>query len=339
LNLSSPNKWLPYQKVFLFAFAGVFYLFLYTFLHEGGHALVGFLSGGEIAAFNVNFFNLSAPHVSVTGDFTAAQTLFLNVGGVGLPALVWVLFLLVMPRRGNLAIEIIKVVSNMGILSTFLVWVIIPILYLQGARPSDDSTNFLVNSRVNPLAVSAVFLGFIVGGWALFRSRIGGMRQELELIHLPDSEWVSAAVWRTLLMMAGTLLVCGFAAFAINGFKFSAPRTERVAGYFLPPAGYNRVVEIDLAKDKRSQEVIYTFEVKKAGQVGVFLQVNWINTPYLDVRLQGPEQYDRVILHGEGYFAEIDRAQVEELLQPGQYNVVLSNEKSVGTVSVYSWEK
>lgn len=83
-------------------------VYLYTFLHEGGHALVILLSGNAITAFNLNFFDLSA-HVEMTGQFPPAGAALNYLAGVALPLLLWAVFMAVAPRRMNVVMEMIKV--------------------------------------------------------------------------------------------------------------------------------------------------------------------------------------------------------------------------------------
>src|SRR5690349_9034665 len=75
----------------------LFVLVTYTFLHEGGHAVVGLLMGGTVTAFNLNFLNLSA-HVGIEGDFTTFQNCVISLAGVSLPLLIWGVLVSLAPR-------------------------------------------------------------------------------------------------------------------------------------------------------------------------------------------------------------------------------------------------
>src|SRR6185369_16869958 len=88
----------------------LFVLVTYTFLHEGGHAIVGLLMGGTITAFNLNFLNLSA-HVGIEGDLTTFQNCVISLAGVSFPLLIWAAFLSLAPRRSNLVIDSVKLIS------------------------------------------------------------------------------------------------------------------------------------------------------------------------------------------------------------------------------------
>ena len=167
-------------KIFLLLFITLFVFFLYTFLHESGHALIGVLSGGTITSFSVNFFDLSA-HVGMTGQFTPAQAVANNLAGVSLPLLVWLGFMLVVPKRANFALESIKVVGSAMFLSSLLAWIILPLIFWAGQAPRDDVINFLSNSRIHPLWVTIVALLAYISGWLLFAKKIGGLRYEIDL--------------------------------------------------------------------------------------------------------------------------------------------------------------
>ena len=100
---------------------------LYTTLHEGGHALAGLAFGGKVSDFNVNFFNLSAPHVNIDGTFTPSRHAVINVSGAGLPLLVWFLLMLLLPKRSGFVLQWTKIIFTMGTLNTLLAWIILPL--------------------------------------------------------------------------------------------------------------------------------------------------------------------------------------------------------------------
>jgi hypothetical protein len=119
----TPSQPLAYslQKIFLLLITLLASLFLYTFLHEAGHALVSVLVGGHIQVFSVNFWDLSA-HVSAAGDFSRGQQIVSNLAGVGLPILVWLGFILAAPRRANLLLELVKLCASLMALNPLLVY-------------------------------------------------------------------------------------------------------------------------------------------------------------------------------------------------------------------------
>ena len=319
------------QKVFLFLFVMLFAVFIYTFLHEGGHALVGILSGGMITAFSVNFLDLSA-HVAMMGTLTPVQTVINNLAGAGLPLLVWLIFMLVAPKRANLAIESMKVIGSLIFLNTLLAWIVLPVLILAGQAPSDDVTHFIINTGIYPLWVTIVALLLYIGGWLFFRSRIEGLRPEFERFRKVDQPVVTPEVRKTALGTLGVFVLCGLIAFSANGFKLVAPREDP----FMPPPGYSLVKTIELSQAVYTQAVVHAFTLEKPAEAGVYLLIQDVISEYLDVKLTGSHAYDRLIVHAEGYTAHRDNPHVEESLQPGRYQLILTSKPSPGTLSIYT---
>ncbi len=319
-----------YQKVLLILFISLFVVLTYTFLHEGGHALVGILSGERLTAFS--FIDLNA-HVSLDGSLSPSQAVLSNISGVTLPLLAWLVFILLAPRQSNLAIECLKIFASAFVLSTLLAWIALPVQFIYGKAPlSDDVTNFLRNSGLPPLLVSFLALAIFLSGWALLYRRIPGLRSELALIRKPDQELMSSAVWKASGVMAALLLGFTAVGWAANGFRIAAP--GRAPG-FLPPSGYALIKTIDLSEKEYAGEAIYRFNLEKTGTAGVYLLIQNINSPYFEVILSGPGGYKKLLVHAEGYTAIQDNPHMEERLQAGEYQVILTSKASPGELQVY----
>jgi hypothetical protein len=207
-------------KFVLFLLLALFCLFLYTFLHEGGHALAGILSGGTVTGFSVNFLDFSA-HVSLAGGFTQAEMVANTLAGPSLPLLVWLVFILIIPKRTNFALESIKLTATMIFLSTLLAWVILPLVYLSGQFPRDDVIDFLMQSGVAPPGVTVAALGVYIGGWLLFIWKIDGVRHEIEQLRDPHAGVFTPDILTTFWICLGILLICILVAFAANGCRVS----------------------------------------------------------------------------------------------------------------------
>lgn len=318
------------QKIALLLFITLFIVFLYTFLHEAGHAVVAILSGGMITNFSINFWHISA-HVDVIGVLSPAQTIVNNLAGAGLPLLVWLLFMAAVPKRANLALESIKVVGTLVFLNTLLAWIVLPLFFWAGHTPSDDIVNFLKNSGLHPLGVTVAALFAYIGGWFLFTTKIDGVSREIDLFHNRDEPVMTLAVRNTALSVIGLFALLGFLAFSANGYRLTAPRSDP----FLPPQGYQLAKTIDLSPGEYTQSVAHTFTIDRLTMAGVYLLVENINSDYFEVRLTGPDQYDHLIIHAEGYTAVRDNPHVEDNLQPGQYHCILTSRSSVGILSIY----
>ena len=205
---------------------------LYTFLHEGGHALVGALSGANISGFSVNFWDLSA-HVNLEGTFSPAQTILLNVAGVSLPLLVWSIFVLLTPKRVNPNLQIFKFTSGIIPISSLLAWAVIPILVMLGQSPADDSTNFLRNTQIFPPLVSGGALLLMAAGLGLMLRQIGGRRGLVQRMRAEMQDFWSPAARRTLLALTGVLAAVVLASIALNGGTLEKNRTTLPADYTL----------------------------------------------------------------------------------------------------------
>ena len=313
----------------LVLFVILFVFFMYTFLHEGGHAIAGWLFGQSLAEFDVSFWDLSA-HVGMTGgELTQTQLAIRAVAGPGLPLLIWVIFISLVPRKTGFTLEVLKFLSSMTVVNTLLVWIILPILFLLGNAPSDDVTNFLRYSRMPPLLLSVTALILYVRGWSLFLSKIDGLRNELLLFSTTDHEKLLEA-GKTVPVMAALMAVCIVTAFALNGFAGGTPLDR-----FSPPQGYDPVAQIDLSTQPYSEETLAQFTLTELTTVGVFLTVRDINTPYFDLSVTGLDGFSSTVLHGEGYRADRDGGLWEESLQPGTYQIVLTSRQSPGNISLY----
>jgi hypothetical protein len=330
LKLMPATRASQWRKVALLLLVALFAVVLYTFLHEGGHALAALLSGGTLTAFSINFLDLSA-HVSYTGALTRAQTIVNNAAGAALPLLAWLGFMLAVPKRTNLALEWLKVVATLMCLNTLLAWIVLPVVYLSGQAPNDDVTNFLNNSAAPPLLVSGAALLLYLGGWLLFARKLDAPRALLARLRQPDQAALTPAVRRTALALAGILAACALAAFGLNGFRLTTPARDP----FLPPTGYVLIETFEVAGVAYDAHVAHAFHLAAAQPVGVYLLISQLDAEYFEVELVGPEPYRRVLLHGEGYTPERDGARFEDTLPPGDYQLLLTSRAARGTVSVY----
>jgi hypothetical protein len=313
----------------LVLFVILFVFFMYTFLHEGGHAIASWLFGQSLAEFDVSFWDLSA-HVGMTGrELTQAQLAIRAVAGASLPFIVWVIFISLVPRTAGFSLEVLKFLSSMTVVNTLLVWIILPILYLLRSAPPDDVTNFLRYSQMPPVLLSVTALILYVRGWSLFLSKIDGLRNELLLFSTTDHEKLLEA-GKTVPVMAALMAVCIVTAFALNGFAGGTPLDR-----FSPPQGYDPVAQIDLSTQPYSEETLAQFTLTELTTVGVFLTVRDINTPYFDLSVTGLDGFSSTVLHGEGYRADRDGGLWEESLQPGTYQIVLTSRQSPGNISLY----
>lgn len=159
-------------------------LYLYTFLHEGGHALIAIIYGGKVDKL---ILGLNA-HVQTSGAvFTPFGEALFNSMGVLLP----VIFLFVALIAYRTVIKhafyhIFYGLISICITSTLLVWVIIPFMALFASPPAgDDSTKFLNVTGLNPLAVMAAAV-LIIAALVILIFKKGLMRKIKEIIFTLD---------------------------------------------------------------------------------------------------------------------------------------------------------
>jgi hypothetical protein len=314
----------------LILFVGLFVFFMYTFLHEGGHAITGLLFGQSLTEFDVSFWDFSAHVGMIGGELTESQLAVQAVAGAFLPLLLWTIFISLVPRKGNFTLETLKLISSMAVVNTLLAWIVLPILFLLGKAPSDDVINFLRYSQMPPLTLTCIAFFFYIGGWILFLSKIDGLRNELLLFSTIDQEKFATGTRRTILLMTSLLMLCILSAVVLNS---SADRNS--LNKFTPPQDFAPVAQIDLSTRAYSTEILTTFLVNKPAYVGVFIAIRGINTTYFDLRVIGPDGYASTVMHGESYSAFQDGGLWEESLAPGEYQIVLTSHQSPGTASVY----
>lgn len=327
------NQETQYQKVLLVLFITLFVVLTYTFLHEGGHALVAIFSGKQLTAFSFIDFNA---HVSLDGNLMPSQAILYYLAGVSLPLLVWLVFILLTPKQSFLTVESLKLVASGTVLSTLLAWIVLPVLFLYGKAPlADDVTNFLRNSGMPPLLVSGLALVLFIGGLVLLFRRITDLRSELVYFRRPDQQLVSQAVWKASGILATLLLLYAGVGFVANGFRLSAP--NRPPSY-LPPSGYTLVKTINLSEKEYAEETIYTIDVEKTSTVGIYLLIQNINSPYFEVVVSHPGAYQKQLIHAEGYTATQDTPHMEERFLAGKYQIILTSKISPGMLLVYLYK-
>jgi hypothetical protein len=318
------------STVLLILFVSVFVFFLYTFLHELGHALAGWFFGQSLTEFDASFWDLSA-HVSLAGGhLTQMELAIQSAAGVLLPLLVWAIFISLVPRKGGFVLETLKLIASMAVINTLLAWIILPGLFLIGKAPSDDVTNFLNYSQMPPLLLSFTALVLYANCWMFFLSRIDGFRNELLMFRTPEINRLDRSAKKTIAVMAGIMASCAFLVIAFN-MQAAGNRSGR----FSPPQGYAKAAEIDLSHRPYSSESVARFTLEQPSSAGVFIVVNNIDTTYFDLSVAGPDGARSTVLHGEGYSASQDGGLWEKMLQPGIYKVVLTSNQSSGTASIY----
>ncbi len=106
----------------------------------------------------------------------------------------------------------------------------------------------------------------------------------------------------------------------------------------MPPSNYQQAAEVDLAAQPYDEELLGELALTETAAVAIFYTLPKADTAYLDLRLIGPEDGDRVILHSENYRTDEDGGGIwEQELPAGTYRLVLTAEPGPGVLSVY-WD-
>ncbi|GAP12508.1 peptidase M50B-like [Longilinea arvoryzae] len=302
-----------------------FTTFVYTTLHEGGHALAALLSGGTVGLIDVNFLNFSA-HAVLDGTFTNAQQALISVSGWALPVLVYLIFLGITRSGRNLLLIAVRWIGGVSVLGSTLPWVVLPLVYLSGERPADDVISFVIFSGLPPILVALVFAALVAGGIALIVAGWGQVSAIHNWSRQPESPMANPTVRRTLAGMALLAAVLAGSLLWIN----------RDAQTAVIPAGYRLAAEFDLAQADRAGVTLYAFDQTEAGPLGLLVLARNVRTDYLDVSITGPENWSFPILHGEGYSTVEDRSNPAwGELPAGRYAVVLTGSPARGKILVY----
>ncbi|HHW32161.1 MAG TPA: hypothetical protein GXX20_10910 [Clostridiaceae bacterium] len=146
-------------------------IYLYTLLHEGGHALVAIMYGGRIDSFVLGF----NAYVSQSGaNFTPLGESLFNIAGVLLPAICLAVALKFYNRNVvNPIYHYIYGTITIAVIGSFLASVVIPLISLFTEPPVDDDiSKFLQVSGLNPLLVSFTAI-MIILLFLLFSYKIG----------------------------------------------------------------------------------------------------------------------------------------------------------------------
>ena len=138
-------------------FSSILLIFLYTLLHEGGHALVAISYGGKV---NKLTLGLNA-HVQTAGtNFTTFSEALFNSAGALLPVIFLIIALVIYkPKINNIFYHIFYGLLSLNIIGSLLAWVTVPLIALFTLPPAgDDITKFLNITGLHPLFVSLIAL-------------------------------------------------------------------------------------------------------------------------------------------------------------------------------------
>ena len=130
------------------------WFFLYAFLHEAGHALVGLAYGGTIE--NFVFWNVNAHVGIINADLTSFGASLMNSAGMLLPVILGAIAIaFYKPHVKFIGYHFCFCAGSVSLVFTMLTWVVIPIISLFTYMTGEDTTHFLNSSGIHPILVSA----------------------------------------------------------------------------------------------------------------------------------------------------------------------------------------
>ena len=255
-------------------------LYVYTFLHEGGHALVGVLYGGTIEKF---VLGLNA-HVRISGaSFTPFGAALFHAAGVLLPVMILVIALAVYKTsHKNIHYHLFHGLFGFGIIGSLFAWIAIPVMAMFSEPPAgDDVTKFLQTTGIHPVmvilataAVMAIMLFWIVklgipNQLKSYHKEFIGRGKIMEGKNSTGSSTLSAK---------GNEKITGITKIhhsAKGGWRFSIIQMVVITGVillvaiagvrtFLQPT-YLLDVQVSLQIDESKKQETFHFEVGKSG--------------------------------------------------------------------------
>ena len=136
------------------------WLYIYTFLHEIGHAMVITYYGGTIVSFELGF---NARVISYGANFTTFGAALNNAAGLLFPMIVGFLFILLYsPKVKEVCYHICYLVMILSLICFASIWVLVPVLSLYIEMPHDDTMKFLETTGFDPLLVASGGLLLII---------------------------------------------------------------------------------------------------------------------------------------------------------------------------------
>ena len=136
-------------------------IFIYTFLHEAGHALVAIHYGETISEFN---FGLKGHVTFFTSNMSDIDISIMKIAGLIFPLLIMYLTMIIYNKK--ITSKIYQLFYSMFCITTtssMLSLVIVPILFkMYRLTPGDDVVDFLYKSKLEPLYVSWFSLGVFI---------------------------------------------------------------------------------------------------------------------------------------------------------------------------------
>ncbi|MEC9488327.1 MAG: hypothetical protein UMV23_02445 [Halanaerobium sp.] len=300
-----------------FIILGLF-ITIYATLHEAGHALSVLLFGGEITFFNINLFDA---RMSYRGVFLPWEKSVIHLAGFGLPYLLWLIFISIIPVRiGRQVLEYIKAYSA-AIMATAVPWVIVPLLALFGNAPQgDDTTKFLQASSLPGLLAPILFTLLILISYLIWHRKSPGA---LAVFLVQDSPFRLSKKQLYALLLPLLVLVT-LMAFPWVDNQVSEPEVGE---------DYQQLCRGDLAGREGDWELC-KFWLKEPQEVKVLVQIKNLSASLFDLRLMSSDGREEPLIHAEKISGSL-RKEFKFAFAPGEYRFMMKAEQIEGKVYIY----
>lgn len=145
----------------------ILWFFIYTFLHEAGHALVGIAYGGTVESFV--FWNFNAHVRVVNANFTDFGLALYISGGTLLPVAIGMIAICFYKRGSKpLAYRLCFSAAVLSLAATMVIWVVFPIIAMFDALSmGEDVWRFLYVTGYHPLFIALTSL-LLTGAFTIF---------------------------------------------------------------------------------------------------------------------------------------------------------------------------
>ena len=229
-------------------------IFLYAFLHEGGHALFVLLFGGTITKFEVNFL-VHYPHISYVGITEPMQTALISLAGVIVPLTFVIPLTLFLPRLRNVWAQGISLLFLGSLLPSLVVSLVVSLAYGFGAvQSSEDVAKFLFFSGFNPFIVAGGFFILLVA-ILVFLLKVGKVKDTyvsvIRALRGPKGKRSPVLVGRVIVV--AVLVVLG-ASMIEDMMKDETPVSQ--------PLHYHTKVDVNLQDIEPGTTIYHTFQVE-----------------------------------------------------------------------------
>lgn len=265
--------------------------FIYTLLHEGGHALAALVFGAKISAFEVNFFRVS-PHISYVGELSNIQKGIVSLAGPLFPLLISFVIISFLPKLKRPLLQVVVLSFSFSTLTSLLPNIIFPLLYMGGkVGYNEDVIHFIQHVDGNPLMVCLGFFTlFCIGLLYLFKvGKVVTIFKAQRKLSLEN--WANFN--KPLVLILGIVLIM-----LATGILFPGDTHDAFTGY-------NYGVEYEADEEGEGFISLVAFGLSEAKKLNMRYETDTLSTVCLELINTDGEPFlfinqDRITIHSGG---------------------------------------